>query len=153
VRTKLAFLLAALALVAGCGGGTSRLTKAQFEQHIQADGNAVQKAVAKISGTPSSLAELAKQVAAAESAVKAAADDLEKIKPPQDAEQETKTIVNALRTVDAQLQKLEQAAKKNDPVAAQVAASAIQSSPEIAAAQKAAKSLKKKGYDIGAIGS
>ena len=151
--TKLAFLVAALALVAGCGGGSSRLSKAEFEQHIQADGKAVQQAVTKISGNPSSLGALAKQVAAAEGAVKAAADDLESVKPPADAEQETKTIVSALRTIDVQLQKLEQAAKKNDPVAAAAAGSAIQHSPEIAAAQKAANSLKKKGYKIGVIGS
>lgn len=154
MRTKPALLVAAVALVAGCGGGGSaRLTKAQFEQRIRADGAAVQKAIAKIQASPSSLSALARQVATAERAVKAAADDLDAAKPPQDAERPTKTIVAALRTIDVQLQKLEEAARKNDPVAAQAAASSIRSSPEVAAGRKAARELKKKGYAIGAIGS
>jgi hypothetical protein len=157
VRTKLALLVAALAFVAGCGGGggggDERLTKAEFEQRIQADGKAVQKAVSAISAGSSSLSELAKQVTAAEKAVQAAADDLSAVTPPADAEQPTSTIVSALRTIDVQLKNLAKAAKDNDPIAAQAAATAIQKAPEIAAAQKAANELKKKGYDIGVIGS
>jgi hypothetical protein len=125
----------------------------EFEQRIQADGAAVQKAVAKIRADPSSPATLAKQVAAAEHAVKAAADDLDAAKPPANAEEDLKTIVRGLRTIDVQLRKLEQAAKDGDPLAAQAAAQAIQNAPEIKAAQKAAADMKKKGYDIGAIGS
>jgi hypothetical protein len=151
VRTKLAFLLAALALVAGCGGGSSRLTKAEFEQHIQKDGKALQKVIAKL-GAAKSLTELATQVGAAEQAVKAAADDLESVKPPADAESPTATIVKALRSIDAQLKLLEQAAKDNDLLAVQKTAQAIQSSPDIAAAQTAANELKKNGYKIGVIG-
>jgi hypothetical protein len=151
VRTKLAFLLAALALVAGCGGGSSRLTKAEYEQHIQKDGTALQKAVAKL-GAAKSLTELATQVGAAETAVKAAADDLDSVKPPADAETPTTTIVKALRSVDAQLKLLAQAANDKDLIAVQKTAQAIQKSPEIAAAQKAANDLKQKGYKIGVIG-
>jgi hypothetical protein len=151
VRTKLAFLLAALALVAGCGGGSSRLTKAEFEQHIQTDGQALQKAVAKL-GAAKSLTELATQVGAAETAVKAAADDLESVKPPADAETPTKTIVKALRSIDAQLKQLEQAAKDKDLIGVQKIATTIQSSPDIKAAQKASNELKQKGYKIGVIG-
>jgi hypothetical protein len=151
VRTKLAFLLAALALVAGCGGGSSRLTKAEFEQHIQADGKALQEVVVKL-GAAKSLTELATQVGAAEKAVKSAADDLDSVKPPADAESPTKTIVKALRNIDAQLKQLEQAARDKDLIAVQKIAQAIQKSPDIAAAQKAAKELEKKGYKIGVIG-
>jgi hypothetical protein len=152
VRTKLALLLAALAFVAGCGGGSSRLTKAEFEQHIQTDGQALQKAVAKLAAAKS-LTALATQVAVAEKAVKAAADDLEGVKPPADAEAPTKTIVKALRGLEAQLKQLEQAAKKNDLIAVQKIGSGIQSSPDVAAAQKAANELKRKGYKIGVLGS
>jgi hypothetical protein len=153
VRTKLALLLAALAFVAGCGGGGSdRMSKAEFEQRIQTDGSAIQKAVTGLSSA-SSLSELAAKVAPAEKAVKAAADDLEQAKPPADAEGPTKTIVAALQAVEAQLKQLEEAAKKNDVVAVQKIAQAIQSSPKVAAAQQAAKELKKKGYKIGVLGS
>ena len=151
MRTKLALLLAALALVAGCGGGSSRLTKAEFEQHIQTDGQALQKAVAKL-GAAKSLTELATQVGAAETAVKAAADDLDSVKPPADAETPTKTIVKALRSIDAQLKQLEQAAKDKDLIGVQKIAKTIQSSSDIKAAQKASNELKQKGYKIGVIG-
>jgi hypothetical protein len=141
---------AAVALVAGCGG-SSRLSKADYEQKIQADGKAVQKVVSKINGS-ASLGSLATQIGAAEQAVKAAADDLDTIKPPQDAEADNKTIVLALRTIDTQLVRLQAAAKKGDIAAAQAAGAAIQNAPEIKAAQRAAKDLKQKGYKIGALG-
>ena len=152
---RLAVLLVGIAVfAAGCGGGGSdRLSKAEFEQHMKDDGQAVQKAVSKISAGQTSLPDLADKVHGAEIAVQGAADDLDGVKPPQDAEQPTKTIVRALRAIDEQLKKLEQAAKDNNPVAAQSAASAIQHSPEVAAAQKAANELKRKGYEIGVLGT
>jgi hypothetical protein len=153
VRSKLVLTIAAVALLAGCGGGSDRLSKAQFEQRIQADGMTVQKAVTKIKADPASLGALAKQVAAAERAVKVAADDLDAAKPPEDAAAGVKTIVHGLRAIGVQLKKLQVAAKNGDPLAAQAAVAAIQGSPEVRAAQRAATSLKKKGYDIGIIGS
>jgi hypothetical protein len=152
VRTRVGSLLLVVALLAGCGGGRGdggRLSKAQFEQRIKADGAAVEKAVAKIQLGSGSLG---KQIGAAERAVKAAADDLAAAKPPADAEPDVKAIVRGLRTIDAQLMKLERAAKNGDALAAQAAAKAIQGAPAVRAAQKAAADLKKKGYDIGAIG-
>lgn len=143
---------AAVSLLAGCGGGGGgRLSKTEYEQKVQADGRAVQRVVARI-GSFSSLSSLAKQVAAAEQAVKAAADDLDQIKPPKDAEADNHTIVVALRTIDTQLVRLEAAAKKGDAAGAQAAGAAIQSAPEIKAAQRAAKDLKQKGYKIGVLG-
>ena len=142
---------AAVALVAGCGGGSSRMSKADYEQKIQADGKAVQKAVSKINGS-ASLGSLATQIGSAEQAVKAAADDLDSIKPPQDAEADNKTIVLALRTIDTQLVRLHAAAKRSDIAGAQAAGAAIQNAPEVKAAQRAAKDLKQKGYKIGVLG-
>jgi hypothetical protein len=153
VRTKLALVLAALTFVAGCGGGgEDRLTKAEFEQRIQADGKTLQDAISGVSGS-SSLAELATQVAVAEKAVKSAADDLDELAPPEEAEAPTDVIVKALRTIDEQLRQLEQAAKDKDLLAVQKAANAIQASTAIKAAQKAANELKAKGYKIGVLGS
>ncbi|HVA31754.1 MAG TPA: hypothetical protein VMU58_10850 [Gaiellaceae bacterium] len=140
------------ALAAGCGG-SSRLSKAAYEQRIQKDGKAVQEAVATISGNPASLAQLAVQVAAAEKAARKAADDLGAAKPPSEIDADNAKIVAALRMIDTQLQKLEQAARNGDASAAQAAATAIQDAPEIKAAQAAAKDMQKKGYTIGVIGT
>jgi hypothetical protein len=151
VPSKLALLLAAVALVAGCGG-SGRLSKAKFEERIQNDGALVQQAVAKIR-SKTSLTSLAKQVALAEKAVKQAADNLDAAKPPADAEADVSAIVAGLRAIDVQLVKLQQAAKKGDRLAAGSAAQSIQGAPEVKAARKAAADLRKKGYDIGAIGA
>jgi hypothetical protein len=142
---QLALLLGAVALVAGCGGGSNRMSKAEFEQHIQKDGSAIQKAIKGLSSS-SSLDDLATNIPPAEKAVKAAADDLDAANPPADAEDATNTIVKALRSIDTKLKQLQAAAKKGDVVA-------VQSAPEIAAAQQAANELKKKGYKIGVLGS
>jgi hypothetical protein len=145
-----ALAAAALVLLAGCGG-SSRMSKADYEAKVQSDGKAVQKEVAKLN-TFTSMSELGQHIGGAEQAVKAAADDLDKIKPPKDAEADNHTIVVALRTIDTQLVRLEAAAKKGDIAGAQAAGAAIQKAPEIKAAQQAAADLKKKGYKIGVLG-
>lgn len=151
-RAGLVAVVVLASLAAGCGG-SSRLSKTQYEQRIQKDGKAVQQAVASISGNPGTLKQLALQVAAAEKAAKKAADDLDGAKPPSEVEADNTKIVAALRAIDTQLLKLEQAAKDGDSAAAQAAASAIQNAPEIKAAQTAATDMRKKGYDIGVIGT
>src|SRR5436190_16882713 len=139
---------AAVALVAGCGGGSSRMSKADYEQKIQADGKAVQKAVSKINGS-ASLGSLATQIGSAEQAVKAAADDLDSIKPPQDAEADNKTIVLALRTIDTQLVRLHAAAKKSDIAGAQPAAAPTRKRPEVKPARRAARNWRRRAYRTG----
>ena len=106
------------------------MSKADYEARIQADGKAVQDAVAKISASFSSIKTVAKEVAA-----------------------DNDTLVKALRVIDAELTKLAQAAKDGDQVAAALAANAIQNSPEIKAGQAAVKDMKKKGYKVGVLGN
>jgi hypothetical protein len=154
VPARFLVVLVALAalVVAGCGG-SSRMSKTAYDQKLQADGKAVEAAVTKISGNPSSLAQLAKEVDAAETAVTNAADDLDKAKPPSDADTDNTKIVAALRAIATQLEKLKKAAATGNPSAAQAAATAIRNSPEVKAAQAAIADLKKKGYKVGAIGT
>lgn len=152
-RTGFVAVVMLAALAAGCGGGSSRLSKAQYEQKIQADGKAVQQAASAITSSGGSIQKLAVQVAAAEKAAKAAADDLDGVNPPADIADDNAKIVAALRTIDAQLTKLEQAAKAGDIAAVQQAGLALQSSPEIKTAEAAAKDMKAKGYKIGVIGA
>jgi uncharacterized protein YukE len=145
----LAAVLAVLA--AGCGG-SSHMSKADYEAKIQAEGQGVQDAVGKISSSMTSMTELAKQVAIAEVAAKKAADELDALDPPADVAADNAKLVLALRTIDAQLKKLAQAAKNTDQVAAAQAATAIQNAPEIKAGQAAVNDMKKKGYKVGVLG-
>jgi hypothetical protein len=149
---RIAPLLLVAALLAGCGGGSARLSKAQYEARAKADGTIVQNAVVKITGNPTSLKELATQVDAAHKAVTKAADDLAAAKPPANAEADNAKIVAALRAIAVQLGKLEAAAKAGDTAAALAAGRAVQNAPEVKQAEAAAKDLKAKGYDIGVIG-
>jgi hypothetical protein len=148
---RMLVVAAAAALVAGCGG-SGRLSKAQYEQRIQADGKAAQQAVTKAAGSLGSPGSLAAQISTARQAVKKAADDLDAAKPPKDAEADTHTIVVGLRTIETELGRLEGPAKKHDFAALQAGASALQGAPEIKAAQRAANDLKRKGYKIGVLG-
>jgi hypothetical protein len=157
VQRRLTWLLVAAgagaALLAGCGGGGGgRLSKTQYEQHIQRDGRDAQAAVVRAQGSITSPANLPRALAAATNAVRKAADDLDSIKPPKDADADNHTIVVGLRTIQAELEKLRAAANKGDINALRSAASALQGAPEIRAAQQAANDLKKKGYKIGVIG-
>ena len=140
-------------VAAGCGGGGTQLTKAQYEQKIQADGKAVQQAVASISASASSPAKLAVQVAAADDAAKKAAGDLDAAKPPAEIDADNTKIVAGLRAIDAVLKKLELGVKAGDAAIAQHdAASALLGSAEVKAAAAAAQDMKKQGYKVGVIG-
>jgi hypothetical protein len=141
-------------LAAGCGGsGNGQMSKADYEAKIQADGQAVQDAVNQITSNPTSMAALAKQVDAAQVQAKKAADDLDATNPPTEVAADNDALVTALRSIDAELKKLAQAAKDQNPLAAQQAAAAIRSSPEVIAGKAAIKDMKKKGYAVGVLGS
>jgi ABC-type Fe3+-citrate transport system substrate-binding protein len=148
-------LAAVVAVVAaGCGSSSStEMSKADYEAKIQANGKAVQDAVAAISAGFTNIKSVAKQVAAAEVAAKKAVDDLDATNPPKDVAADNDALVVALRAIDAQLKKLSQAAKAGDAMAAVAAASALQSSPEIRAGQAAIKDMQKKGYAVGVLGN
>jgi hypothetical protein len=145
---RLVLLAVVGVLLAGCGG-SGRLSKAAYEQKLQADGNAVQSAVTVLTKTATtSVAQFAQRVDTAEAAVKKAADDLDSAKPPSDAEADNTAIVAALRRIQTGLEQV-----KTSPTTAAVIVGQIESSPELKAAEKATADLKKKGYKVGVIGA
>lgn len=145
---RLALLLAAGVVLAGCGG-SSRLSKSAYEAKLQADGQTAQTSVTKLTKhPPTSLADLATRVDQAEGAVKKAADDIGSLKPPADAVADNAAIVTFLRRVQAALEQV-----KKNPTAASSIVAAIEKSPELKAALEATADLKSKGYKVGAIGA
>lgn len=144
---RLALIIAAGVVLAGCGNG--RISKSAYEAKLQADGNGVQAAVTALTKTtPASLADFAKKIDAAETAVKNAADDLSALKPPADAAADNDAIVAALRRIQAGLAKV-----KTNPAHASTIVGQIEKSSELKAAEKATADLKKKGYKVGVIGA
>jgi len=145
---RLALLAVAGVLLAGCGG-SGRLSKSAYEQRIQTDGNTVQKQVTALTKTaPTSLAQFAQRVDAAEAAVKKAADDLASLKPPSDAAVDNAAVVTALRAIQAALERV-----KANPTGAEAIVTKLEKSPELKAAEKATADLKQKGYKVGVIGA
>jgi len=151
---RLAFLALAVLVVAACGGSKG-MSKSDYEQKLQTDGKAVQAAVTALTSgaTVTTLAQLATKVDTAEASVKQAADDLEKVTPPQDAVADNTAIVKALRAIQAGLENVKRTATSGDAAAVQKAAAKIESSPQLQAAEKAIADLKSKGYKVGIFGS
>lgn len=144
---RLALLIIAAGVLAGCGGA-SRLSKTAYEQKLQTDGNAVQSQLTALSKSPpKTLAQLATRVDTIEAVVKKMADDLSSIKPPSDAEADNTAIVVGLQRIESGAEHV-----KANPSAAQAIVAKIEKSPELQAANKAVADLKSKGYKVGVIG-
>ena len=145
---RLALLAVAGVLLAGCGG-SGRLSKSAYEEHLQTDGKTVQTTVTALTKTaPTSLAQFAQRVDAAEAAVKKAGDDLASLKPPSDAADDNAALVAAFRAIQSALEKV-----KANPAGAQAIVTKLEASPQLKAAERATTDLKKKGYKVGVIGA
>ena len=152
---RLPFLVLVAVLVAACGG-SGRMSKADYQKHLQTDGKPVQQTVTALisgSGSITSLQQLATKIDAAEAAVKTAADDLASLKPPKDADADNGALVAGLRAVQAGLESLKAKAASGDIAGVQQAGTALESSPKLKAAEKAIADLKSKGYAVGFLGT
>ncbi len=151
---RLSVLVLAAVLLAACGG-SGRMSKTAYQQRLQTDGKALQQAVSALTGSTSvtSLAQLATKVDAAEASVKKAADDLAAAKAPKDAEADNTAIVAALRAIQTGLENVKKTATSGNAAAVQKAAGAIETLPQLKAAEKAVADLKAKGYEVGVLGA
>ena len=149
--------LAALALafaVAGCGGGGggSRLSKAQYEQHLGADSREITKAFQPLSTPPSSLPVLASELKVGQEKLRSAADDLNGVTAPKDVEKDNQALVKGLRTLADELESLRSAAAKKDPKLVQKALTDLKTSHALVDARRATDDMKKKGYKLSGFG-
>lgn len=150
---RLAPLAVLAVLVAACGG-SGRMSKADYQQRLLADGKPVQQTVTALtkSGSITSIAQFAAKADAAEAAVKTAADDLASLKPPKEVETDNTEIVNALRAIQSGLEHLKKVAVSGGSAAVLAAAAALETSPQLKTAEKAIADLKTKGYTVGFLG-
>jgi hypothetical protein len=155
-RAGVIVLAAIVASIAsGCGGGGGggdRLSKSEYEQKMSAIGKELQDASAGIDLTNTSdLDRLADEVGKFRVRLEDAANDVDDLNPPENAEEETAKIADALHAFADEFDTMEKAARKGDVAALQKAQQAVVS--EGTEAQEAAKDLKDKGYDIGDLGA
>jgi hypothetical protein len=117
-RFGLALLIAGL--VAGCGGGSGRLSKAEYAK--QADAictkyNTKLKALAR----PTGISELPAYVDRALPLARKGDDELRALEPPKDEEQTAKEWLDQNDSVVGSMERLRDAAKKGDRAGIQTA--------------------------------
>jgi hypothetical protein len=117
-RVVLAFAIAAL--VAGCGGGSGRLSKAEYAKRadaICAKYNAKLKALSR----PTGISGLPAYVDRALPLARKGDDELRALKPPKDEEQRAKEWLDQNDSVVGSMERLRDAAKKGDRAGIQTA--------------------------------
>jgi hypothetical protein len=143
---------AAVALAAGCGG-SGRLSESDYEQKLQAEGMRLQSAARPLcalqTATEGNLEALASGLGPARKKVENAADDIDSLKPPQDAKADNQTIADALHQIAKVFGEIKKAAESGNLQTTQ--ALMEQAPPAAEAATHATNDLQKKGYDIGAL--
>ena len=147
----LAALAAAIVLVfAGCGGG-GRLSKAEYERKLQQAGRELTTALRHLSASRSKV-QFQKGVDGVERALNDAADELDHSKPPQDVESANQRVVEGFRRLSDEFNAVKAAAEKG-PDAARQAGRAITTGTASREANQAIEEIKRRGYDVGQLGS
>ena len=149
-----------LALVAGgcgssgsSGGAGGELSKAQYEQHLQTDSQAITKAFTPLRKPPRTMNELAGELKVGEAKLREASADLTSVTPPKDVQADNTALAKGLSELAGELELLRQAAAKNNPKLVQQAINGLQQSHALIDARKATDDMKKKGYKLGNLGS
>ena len=143
--------------VAGCGsggggGGGGTLSKAQYEQHLGADSQAITKAFQPLSKPPSPLSVLASELKVGQDKLRSAADDLNGVTPPKDVAKDNQSLVQGLQKLADELESLRSAAAKKDPKLVQKALADLKTSHALVDARNATDDMKKKGYKLSGFG-
>jgi uncharacterized Zn finger protein len=137
-------------VLAGCGGG-GRLTVAGYEQTLRDAGTELGAAEQKLERAQSKEA-FKDDVDGVQHALDAAADKLDSVTPPQDAESANDRLVQGLRGLSKDFDELKSAADEGIDAATaksqQIAAGAASRQ-----AQAAIEELKRRGYDVGQLGT
>jgi hypothetical protein len=152
IVAALVLALGAAACGGGGGGGGDRLSKGEYEEQMSSIGSDLQEASSGVDiSSTTDLDKVADTVADFKDELESAADKVDDLNPPEDAEADTAKIADALHAFADEFGKMETAARAKDTKGLQAAQQAVIT--EGAAAQQAATDLKAKGYDIGELGA
>jgi major membrane immunogen (membrane-anchored lipoprotein) len=149
----LATVAVAAFLLAGCGssGGGSRLSKSQYQNHLQTDAAAITKAFKPLTTPPSSLKQLASELKVGVSKLRGASNDLDGVKPPKDAEKDNAKLASGLKKLGDELDALRVAADRQDPTLVSKTIDGLRHSHALIDARIATDDLRKKGYSLGGL--
>jgi hypothetical protein len=151
-RLTIAGVVVALLALAGCGGGgSSRLSKSDYEQKIKTEGKTLQSAFTALNlNSNKSRKELASKVGKLQTKLEHAADDFDKLNPPKDAVADNKKIAQTLHKFADIFGELKSAANAGDRQKLAAAQSKLLAASQVGA--RATQDLKQKGYDVGVLG-
>lgn len=147
----LLFALALLAIVAGGCGGSERLSKTEYEQELKGAGvelSNASTALAQASTGP----EYVAGVEQVQAGLRKAADDLDGVNPPEDVDAANDRLVDALRGLADEFDKVKQAAATG-PKAARAAGARLARSQPSEDARTAVLEIQRRGYDVGLLSS
>lgn len=153
-RAVAALLLALLVALGGigCGGGSDRLSKSEYEAKVKTIGSELKSNFGNFDPSKGS-GSLEQQIGRAQTKLNAASNELRKLKPPKDAEADNAKLADGLSGLSRQFNSLKQAVASGNLAQVQKIANEVKTSPSTAAANQAAADLQKKGYKIGDLGT
>ena len=128
---RIVLIVVVAGLVAGCGGGSGRLSKAEYAKRADA---ICTKYNAKIRalGRPTAISGLPAYVDKALPLARKGDDELRGLKPPKDEEQTAKEWLDQNDSVVGSMERLRDAAKKGDRAGIQTALNEASSSNQTA---------------------
>ena len=139
---SLATALAVLA--AGCGGGSDRLSKADYETQVGTIAVGLTEAIQAV-GAATTVKGTIKALEQCQAAFKSAADDLDAIVPPADIQDEHAALATAVREFGEQLNPIIGRVARGN----RLAVAGVQALPALPKIIRASADIGQKGYDLG----
>jgi hypothetical protein len=146
-RARTLLTLSVGLLLAGCGGD-DRLSKDEYAEKVREVYADVQEAF-RATNVPRG--ELASKVEAAQEQLRASADELEGVEPPEDVETEHTQLAQGMRRYADDLDRLRNAAASGDQRTIDDFNARIAQNEAVEQMAEAAERMKFKGYDLGQI--
>jgi hypothetical protein len=151
-RTRFVLLAAGALTLAlgGCGGG-ARLSKVDYEQKLKAAGQQLVESSRPLAQAKSG-PEFVSSVEQVQDALREGADDLDGGKPPEDVEAANDRLVNAMRDLADEFEKVK-AAGQSGLKEGRAAGQRLARSQASEEARQAVLEIQRRGYDVGLLGS
>jgi flagellar hook-basal body complex protein FliE len=143
-----AFVIAAVVLAAAGCGGSARLSKADYQRTMQSESQKLTSALQEAGlAASTSLQDFASKIGSLKPQLQRAADTVDGLHPPKDAEADTQKIADGLHRLVDVVSDIQKAAGSGSMAKVQMLVGKLQRVGR--SVQPAVSDLKKKGYDIG----